>query len=212
MAEETTATNTATETTTQATASNSSTNAATAAANTEAKEKAEQTVLSAEDIQKLIQKTVDQRTADYGKKIATLQEENKTLKKANMTAEEIQKAEREEFEKQKAEVELGKRQLHAHRVVAGAGYGDNADEVVEMVLGDSDERTDERLKNFKALVDKLVADTVKKTFETNGRTPNSGNSNGGNEKKENGFAAELGKKQAETLKQSNDILKHYYGG
>ena len=205
MAEEVTTTTTATET------AGAEAQAAEAAA--EAKAQAENTVLSSEEIKKLIQKTVDQRTAEYGKKIATLQEENKTLKKANMTAEEIQKADKEEFEKQKAEVELQKRQIHAHRVVASAGYGDRADEVVDIVLGETDEKTDERLKNFKSLIDKIVADTVAKTFKENGRTPNGGNTAGGDDtKKENNIAAEIGKKQAEMQKKSNDILKHYYGG
>ena len=52
--------------------------------------------------------------------------------------EQIAQADKEEFEKQKAEVELGKRQIHAHRVVAAAGYGENAEAVVDIVLGDTD--------------------------------------------------------------------------
>lgn len=170
--------------------------------------------LSSEDIQKMIQSTVDQKTADLGKTIAALKKENADLKKANMTAEELQKAEKEEFEKQKAEVELQKRQIFAHKAVATAGYGDNAEAVVDIVLGDTDEKTTERLQNFKSLVDKLVSETVEKTFKANGRVPN-GAGNGGadtKETKENELAKELGKKAAETAKQSNDILKHYYGG
>ena len=172
------------------------------------------TVLSSEDIQKMIQSTVDSRTAELGKTIADLKRENADLKKKNMTAEELQKAEKEEFAKQKAEVELQKRQIFAHKAVATAGYGDNAEAVVDIVLGDTDEKTTERLQNFKSLVDKIVAETVEKTFKANGRVPN-GAGNGGADTKENKeteFAKELGKKAAETAKQSNDILKHYYGG
>ena len=169
-------------------------------------------VLSQEEIQKMIQKTADIRTADLGKTIADLKKENAQLKKANMTAEQIQQTEREEFEAQKAEVELQKRQIYAHKAVAAAGYGDNAEAVVDIVLGSTNEITDERLQNFKTLVDKLVAETVQKTFKANGRVPNGGNKGGEETKQENSFVADLGKKAAETAKQSNEILKHYYGG
>lgn len=171
--------------------------------------KATETVLSSEAIQKLIQKTVDERTADLGKKISDLRKENETLKKANMTAEEIAKADKEEFEKQKAEVELQKRQIHAHKAVATAGFGDDAEAVVNLVLGDTDENTDKRLADFKSLVDKLVAAQVDKTFKANGRNPKgAGNSNseGGNE---TNIAEQLGKQTAESTKQANDVLKHY---
>lgn len=206
MAEEKTATSTAT-----AEAAEPETKAAETPA-TETTEQAKQPALSSEEIQKMIQSTVDTRTAELGKTIADLKKENLELKKKNMTAEEIQKADKEEFEKQKAEVELQKRQIYAHRIVANAGYGDNAEAVVDIILGDTDDKTKERLDNFKSLVDKLVAETVQKTFKANGRLPNGGNANGDDTKKETNIAAELGKKKAETQKQSNDILKHYYGG
>lgn len=167
--------------------------------------------LTSDEIQKMIQSAVDTKTADLGKTIAELKKENATLKKANMTAEEIQKADKEEFERQKAEVELGKRQIHAHRVVAAAGYGDNAEAVVNIVLGGTDEDTDKRLGDFKALVDKIVKETVNKTFKENGRNPNGGNTSGSSDdgKKENNIAAELGKKAAAAREKSNDILKQY---
>lgn len=172
------------------------------------------TPLSSEAIQKMIQSTVDSKTAALGKTISDLKKENEALKKANMTAEQIQQADKEEFERQKAEVELGKRQIHAHRVVATAGYGDNAEAVVNIILGDTDEKTDENLKNFKSIVDKLVADKVANTFKKNGRTPNGGSAGGSEEKekKDVTIAEKLGKNKAEQAKQSNDILKHYYGG
>ena len=169
--------------------------------------------MSTEAIQKLIQSTVDKKTAEFGKTIAALKKENSDLKKANMTAEEIQKAEREEFENQKAEVALQKRQIFAHRAVATAGYGDNADAVVDIVLGDTDEKTEERLKNFKSLVDKLVAETVDKTFKANGRVPNGAGQNGATDsRKENSIAEQLGKTRAEQQKKANDVLSHYLGG
>ena len=179
---------------------------------TETQSKAEETVLSSEAIQKMIQSTVDKKTAELGKTIATLKQENETLKKANMTAEEIQKADKEEFERQKAEVELQKRQIYAHRAVATAGYGDNAEAVVDIVLGDTDEKTDERLKNFKSLIDKIVADKVQQTFKENGRNPNGGGNGSSEENKDTSIAEKIGKNKAETAKKSNEILNYYYGG
>ena len=205
MAEEATnAATTAAETNTQAQATETTENN---------KQQAADTVLSSEAIQKMIQSTVDSKTAELGKTIATLKKENEQLKKANMTAEEIQKADKEEFERQKAEVELQKRQIFAHRAVANAGYGDNAEAVVDIILGETDEKTTERLTNFKALVDKLVSDTVKQTFKDNGRVPNGGGKSGEEAtKKDTSIAEQLGKQKAEQAKNSNDILKHYYGG
>ena len=185
--------------------------AATATDNTAAQSQTEN-VLSSEEIQRLIQSTVDSKTAALGKTIADLKKENELLKKATMTAEEIQKADREELEKQKAEVNLQQRQIYAHRAVATAGYGENADAVVDIVLGDTDEKTDERLKNFKTLIDKIVAETVQKTFEKNGRVPNGAKSGGGSDNQEHNIAAEIGKKKAAQDAKSNEILKHYYGG
>ena len=173
--------------------------------------KAADTVLSSEDIKKIIQQTVDKRTADLGKKISDLTKENETLKRANMTAEQIAQADKEEFEKQKAEVEKQKREIHAHKAVAAAGYGTDADAVVGIVLGDTDEATDKRLNDFKALVDKLVAAKVQETFKANGRTPN-GAQTATDTKTENTIAQKLGEARAAKTKQSNDILNHYIGG
>ena len=208
MAEETTATSTAT-----TTAAVEGTAQAAATTEPAQQQQATEPVLSSEAIQKMIQSTVDSKTAELGKTIATLKKENETLKKANMTAEQLAQADKEEFERQKAEVEFGKRQLHAHKVVAAAGYGDNAEAVVDIILGDTDEATDKRLTDFKSLVDKIVADTVKQTFKDNGRVPNGGNNSGAETKEnKNDFAAQLGKRAAERTKQSNEILNHYYGG
>lgn len=182
-------------------------------ASTETKDQKTENVLSSADIQKMIQSTVDSRTAELGKTIADLKRENSELKKANMTAEEIQKADKEEFERQKAEVEFQKRQIYAHRIVSNAGYGENAEAVVDIILGDTDEKTKERLQNFKSLVDKIVAETVQQTFKANGRVPNGAKADSGKaENKYESIAERLGKKTAETNEKSNSVLSYYLGG
>ena len=100
--------------------------------------------------------------------------------------------------------------IYAQQAVTKAGFGDDLSAVVDFVMGDSEEKTDERVKNFKTLVDKIVAAQVDKTFKANGRTPNgAGNGDG---KSENSIAEKLGKAKAEQTKKSNDILNHYYTG
>ena len=171
---------------------------------------AENPILSSEEIRRLIQKTVDSRTADFGKKISELQRENANLKKANMTAEELQKAEREEFERSKAEVELAKRQIYAQGIVCEAGFGNDVAEVVNLVIGKTDDETSEKLTAFKGLVDKIVAKQVEATFKSNGRIPNGGNS--AEEKKTGGIAEKIGKERAEQAKRSDEVMKFYLGG
>lgn len=172
---------------------------------------AQNTVLSSEAIQKMIQSTVDNRTAELGKTIATLKKENEQLKKANMTAEEIQKAEREEFENQKAEVEFQKREIFAHRAVAKAGYdGDSVQDIVDIVLSDTDDKTSEKLQKFTAIIDKITSKKVDKLYETNGRDPKASHTNDGKETMN--IAEKLGKQTAETNKQAQSVLQHYLGG
>lgn len=172
---------------------------------------AQDTVLSSEAIQKMIQSTVDNRTAELGKTIAALKKENEQLKKANMTAEEIQKAEREEFETQKAEVEQQKREIFAHRAVAKAGYdGDSVQDIVDIVLSDTDDKTSEKLQKFTAIIDKITSKKVDKLYETNGRDPKASHTNDGKETMN--IAEKLGKQTAETNKQAQSVLQHYLGG
>lgn len=175
-------------------------------------DKAKDTVLSSEAIQKMIQSTVDNRTAELGKTIASLKKENEQLKKANMTAEQIAQAEREEFETQKAEVEFQKREIYAHKVVAKAGYsGDDAQSVVDIVLSKTDEETADKLQKFTAIVDKVASQKVDKLYSTNGRDPKASHSNTDGNKTIN-IAEKLGKQTAEADKQAQDVLQHYLGG
>lgn len=165
--------------------------------------------LSQEEIQKLIQSTVDTKTAELGKTIATLKKENADLKKANMTAEQLKEAEKKEFEEQKAAFELQKRQLFAQGIVAKAGYGNDVEAVVDFVISDTDANTEKRLEAFKSLVDKIVSETVEQKFKANGRVPNGGNTTTAGETKNTTIAEQLGKARADQQKQAEDVFKHY---
>ena len=166
--------------------------------------------LTPEAIQKMIQSAVDARTADLGKTIATLKKDNAELKKANMTAEEIQKAEREAFEAQKAEVEFQKREIFAHKAVAKAGYvGDDVQAVVDIVLGNSDEETSDKLQKLTAIIDKVAAKKVDSLYAANGRDPKAAHST---DTETVNIAEKLGAQAAEADKQAQSVLKHYLGG
>ncbi len=168
-----------------------------------------------ERVSKLVQSQVDRLMADERKKNAELQKKVDRLEKEKLSDEEIKKLEFEEKEKTLAEREKTLKQqtnlIYAQQAVTKAGFGDDLSAVVDFVMGDSEEKTDERVKNFKTLVDKIVAAQVDKTFKANGRTPN-GAGSAQETKSENSIAEKLGKAKAEQTKKSNDILNHYYTG
>ena len=175
---------------------------------------AQETVLSSDEIRKLIQSTVDKQTASFGKTIATLKKENDQLKKANMTAEELQKAaleeQRAEFEKERAEFQQQKLLNHAQNITAKAGYGEDMDDVVSLILRDDEEKTAEMLDKLSKFLKKGIAADRAKTFKEYGREPKGAQPATGT--KENNIAIELGKRRAENAKQSKSILEYYIGG
>lgn len=179
-----------------------------------ASKQAQDTVLSSDEIRKLIQSTVDKQTAAFGKTIAGLKKENEQLKKANMTAEELQKTaleeQKAEFERERAEFQQQKLLNHAQNITAKAGYGEDMEDVVSLVLRDDEEKTAEMLDKLSKLLEKRIAADRTKTFKEYGREPKG--SRPATETKENNIAIELGKKRAENAKQSRSILEHYIGG
>ena len=164
-----------------------------------------------DDIAKIVQSQVDRLLAPERKKNADLQKQIDKLLKEKMSAEEIKKLEDEEREKALSEREAALTQktnlIYAQQAVTKAGFGDDLEAVVDFVMGESEEKTEERVKAFKTLVDKIVAAQVDKTFKQNGRTPY-GASNSQDDKPENGIAKKLGEARAAQNKQSNDILNH----
>jgi hypothetical protein len=175
--------------------------------------------LGTDDLDKLIQSRVDKAIAEMGKKNAALQKENDKLKKDKLTADELKQYELSEKEKELAELEkkLNDREnrIAAIKAIKEAGFEDvngNTLELVDFVMGENEEAIQNKVKAFKELVDKFVRAEVDKTFKKNGRTPNSGNVNGGSTEKNNAVAERLGAAAAEKSKQSSDIINLYTGG
>lgn len=167
-------------------------------------------------IAKIVQSQVDRLMADERKKNADLQKKVDRMAKEKLSDDEIKKLEMQEKETELAEREKAINQqrnlIYAQQVVTKAGYGEDLESVVDFVMSDSEEKTDERIKAFKSLVDKIVATQVNNTFKANGRTPNGANNANVDDKKDNSIAERLGKARAAQAKQSNDVLQHYIGG
>lgn len=180
-------------------------------------EKQDNGILS-DEVKKHIQSEIDKGLAEERKKNANLQKENEKLKKEQMTAEELKKYEAEKREKELTERDIAlterENKLFAIEAIKEIGLDDGSKQsldLVDFVMAADQSTITERVKAFKALVDRFVEAKVNETFKANGRVPNGGNSNNGETKKDN-IALQLGKQAAETAKKSNEILKHYYGG
>ncbi|MBP3629899.1 MAG: DUF4355 domain-containing protein [Clostridia bacterium] len=178
----------------------------------------QQTPLTTEAINKLIQSKVDKITAELGKKNAGLQKELEKLKREKLSDEEVKQLEIADKEKAIADKEkelLDKEnRLFAIKAMKEIGLDDGSDtslQIVDFVMADSEETITERVKIFKSLVDKLVTEKVAKTFKANGRVPNGGSQNPA-DKNNVSIAERLGKERAEQQKKSNDVLNHYLGG
>lgn len=175
---------------------------------------------STESLDKYVQSKVDKAMADERKKTAELQKQLDKMKREKMSDDEIKQHEISEKEKALAEKEkaLAEQQnrLYAIKAIQTAGLddGSNALELVDFVLSESEEATDNKVKAFKTLVDKMVAAQVDKTFKANGRVPNgaSGGTKDDKQNPENNIAVQLGKVRAEQAKKSNDILNYYTTG
>lgn len=220
MAEETTATMETTET--KATDNTQQTESQQKVEGTEQKTEATNNSLTAEAIEKIIQSKVDKLTAQLGKEKAAAVEELEKLKKDKMTADELQKYELDKekqalAEREKELADKTKRLTAINELTKIEMYdgSENANTLLGLFVNGAKDETEivDSVNAFKAVVDKIVAAQVDKTFRTNGRVPNGGDRSGevGKDNK-NSFAAELGKKKAEAAKKSNEILDLYYGG
>ncbi len=174
--------------------------------------------LNTEAIEKLVQSRVDKITAELGKKNATLQKELDKVKREKLSDDEVRSLEMADREKALLEKEQAlterENRLYAIKAIKEAGLDDGSQQsldLVDFVLGADEDTINGRVKAFKNLVDKFVAAKVDQTFKATGRNPNSGGK-ASDAQPETSIAVSLGKQAAERTKQSNDILKHYYGG
>lgn len=184
-------------------------------------EKGNETSLSTEALEKLIQSKVDKATAKLGKEKADLQKELDKMKREKLTDDEVKKLELADKEKAIAEKEQAllekENRLFATKAIKEIGLDDGSPEslkLLDFVMDKDEAGITAKAKAFKELVDRFVKAEVDKTFKSKGRNPNGGGGNNdeGGSNSDNSIAAKLGEQTAAMNKASNDILKHYYGG
>lgn len=174
---------------------------------------------AADDLDKKIQSAVDRATQKLGTENKALRDEIQKLKTANMTESEKHEAaiaERERaVQERETAITVEKNRMHAITALKNAGLDDGSTTVVDLidlVMGEDEKAIDKNVSSLSALVKKMVAAEVDKTFKTQGRNPGKGNSSGGEDKNKNEFVTELGKKTAEAQKKSRSVLDLYTGG
>ena len=172
------------------------------------------------EFERRVQAEKDRAVAEYGKKVADLQKQLEEIQKEKMSADERKKFDDEKKAKEIAEkdrllTERENRLTAIDELTKAKLYdgGEKSTAFVNIVIKGKDaNEIAENVKAVKAYIDEQVAKGVDETFKAGGRTPNGGNSTNVDKENKNDFAAQLGKKTAETTKQSNDILNHYIGG
>lgn len=179
----------------------------------------EQKGSSANDLDARIQSAVDRATQKLGTENKELREEIQKLKTANMTESEKHEADIAEREKavkeREAAITIEKNRMHAITALKNAGLDDGSNTVIELidlVMGADEKAIDKNVSSLSALVKKMVAAEVDKTFKTQGRNPGKGGSSDDEGKKKNEFVTELGKRTAETQKKARGVLDLYTGG
>lgn len=137
------------------------------------------------DLEKIIQRAVDRATNKLGNENKKLRQQLEALKKNHLT-----EAQQAELERQQREDDLEEREKalqdeknrwYALRAIKAAGLddgGDNALELVDFVIGSTEDDIDAKVKSFGALVKKLVKAEVDKTFKQHGRDPQQGAGSG----------------------------------
>lgn len=168
-------------------------------------------------IEDLIQKAVDRATNRLGNDNKKLKEQLDKVSREKLSSDELKQLEAAEREatlaEREAQIADKENRFYAIKAIKAAGLdtGDEtALELVDFVIGNTNEDIDARVATFGKLLSKLVKSSVDSTFKENGRIPNKSSAEK-NEVQSN-IGAVLGKLAADNNKASEDTLKHYLGG
>lgn len=130
------------------------------------------------DIEKIIQRAVDRATNKLGNEKKKLQGQLDKLKKEKLSDEELKQLELAEKEQLIAEREKAlqdkENRLYAVKALKKAGLDDGGEdslELIDFILGEDESDIDNKVKAFKALIDRKVKNEVEKTFKEKGREP-----------------------------------------
>ena len=144
--------------------------------------------LTAEEIEKMIQSSVDRATNKLGNENKKLREQLEKLQKEKLSDEERAELERKERETDLADRERALREkenrLYAIKAIKKAGLDEGSDaalfdSLVDFMTAEDETAIDTRVDAFNKLFRAMVKQEVDKTFKQNGGTPGKG-SEGGN--------------------------------
>lgn len=137
------------------------------------------------DLEKLIQRAVDRATNKLGNDNKKLRQQLEALKKSKLTEAEQAELDRQDREEALAERERAlqdkENRLYAIKAIKAAGLDDGSDmalELVDFVMGGTEEDINTKIKAFGGLVKKFVKAEVDKTFKQHGRNPEQGSGTG----------------------------------
>lgn len=138
------------------------------------------------DLEKIIQRAVDRATNKLGNENKRLRQQMEAIKKAHLTAEQQAELDRKQQEEDLAEERRAfqeeKNRWYAIKAIKKAGLDDGSDnalELVDFVMGGTEDEIEAKVKAFGSLVSKFVKADVDKTFKQNGRNPGQGNGGAG---------------------------------
>jgi hypothetical protein len=133
----------------------------------------ESKALTMEEVQKLIQSETDKIRTEYSKKLKTTEKEKEDLLKTKMTDDEKVKFELEKLQKELSEKEKSilAKELTI-KTIDLLKENDLPLDFKDFVLADSEENTINKIKKFKEIWNKAIANTVDDKFKDNGRKPN----------------------------------------
>lgn len=129
-------------------------------------------VLTAEEVQKMIQAETDRVRGEYAKKNKDLQKQLDDEKKSKMTEQQKLELALQEVEDKQKELQKEKNSIHAVKELGNAELPSTFLDFV--TSNEGDEKTTELVKTLKKAFDDAVAAKVDETFKGTGRTVNKG--------------------------------------
>lgn len=149
--------------------------------------KAEEAQFTNDDIKKLIQSEVDKVRTKYSLELKNKEQELKKIRAEHLTKEEVAKLEieeaKKELEAEKAAFKLEKTKNFAKDELVKANLCKKPDLVLKLtdfIKGDNEEEVATQVKTLAEVILEIAKENTEERFKSNGRTPNTGSSNGGN--------------------------------
>lgn len=172
-------------------------------------ESKESNSLTLEEVQKMIQSETDKIRTDYSKKLKDKDRELEDLQKSKMTEEEKAKFELEKLQNDLSEKEkaIQLRELTI-KTVDLLKENDIPLEFRNFLIGQDEESTAEKVRQFKELWSSEIQKSVEERFKTSGRTPHQATSKSSLEQLQEDYANAKSNYERITIQQKIYKLKN----